>query len=305
MAVNAAEKKSVVGIDNVYFALVTEDSADAYTTGTPVSLAPVATMTAKPVTSQEMQYADNQAYDAFASEAETDHEYTFTNVPPETLATLTGKYFDATTGRVIDVNGIPPYVAIGFRALKSNGKYRYYWYHKVQFVAPEEGADTKADKITPKTLKMTAKALQTIHQFYVDSVNQSIKRIWGDEDTTNFSATSWFSQVQVPGSSAPSALALSSSTPADEATNVSASADVSLTFNNALTSAATVGVSLIKASDGSVIAGTKTLNSTTLKTVTINPTSNLDASTVYILTYGVTDIYGQTLSGAITFTTAA
>jgi len=42
----------------------------------------------------------------------------------------------------------------------------------------------------------------------------------------------------------------------------------------------------------------------TKKIVTINPGSSLTGATPYLLTYAVTDIYGQVLQGAVNFTTA-
>jgi hypothetical protein len=99
------------------------------------------------------------------------------------------------------------------------------------------------------------------------------------------------------------ALALDSSVPTDGGTGISVSADQTLTFNNQLIESAPTHVVLMKASDGSIVASTKTLSGSRL-VVTINPTSNLSASTEYIISYAVEDIYGQSLVGAINFTTA-
>lgn len=299
---NADEYKSVIGLDSIYVATVTADSASAYTAGTPEILAPAAEISMKPVSSQETQYADNQPYDVFASEAETDMEITLTGVPSEMLALILGGVFNAASGRVWDNAGTPPYMALGFRAMKSTGTYRYYWFQKVMFSPPEEGAATKADKATPKTIKLTCKAIKTIYKWNLGSVTDSVKRVYGDEDTDNFSATSWFSQVQVPSVAAPSALALSSSDPVDGATGVSVSGNITLTFNNALPAGEIYHVVVSKA-DGTMAAVTCTLD-TTKKIMTVNPDSNLSASTVYIVAIGVTDIYGQDLQAVVNFTTA-
>ena len=63
------------------------------------------------------------------------------------------------TGAVIDTNnvlisssedgGLP--VAIGFRAKKSNGKYRYFWLYRVKFGIPATNLETKGDSITFST----------------------------------------------------------------------------------------------------------------------------------------------------------
>jgi phi13 family phage major tail protein len=302
MTINADEYKSVIGLDSLYFALVTADTAAAYTAGTPAVLAPAAEISMKPVSSQETQYADNQAFDVFASEAETDMEITLTGVPSATIATLLGSTLDVVSGRVYDNGGTPPYCALGFRAMKSNGKYRYYWFQKVRFSPPEEGAVTKADKATPKTIKLVCKAIKTVYKWNLGSVTDSIKRLFGDEDTTNFSATSWFSQVQVPSISAPSALALSVSDPTDGESSVPTSQVIQLTFNNALTADAIYNVTVATAA-GVLKACTSVLDAT-LKIMTITPTTALAGATTYLISMGVTDIYGQSLLKVNDFATA-
>ena len=63
------------------------------------------------------------------------------------------------TGSTIDTNGVvisasedggDP-VAVGFRAKKSNGKYRYYWLYRVKFGIPATNLATKGDSITFST----------------------------------------------------------------------------------------------------------------------------------------------------------
>lgn len=303
---NAGEYKSLVGLKDIYVAAVTEDSATAYTTDTPEKIAPACDATFKPVVSQEMQYADDQPYDAFAAQAETDMELTFTGLPSEMQAKLTGAVFNAASGRVFDNTSTPVWFAIGFKSKKSNGKYRYYWFQKVQFTAPEEGATTQADRISPKTIKLVAKAVKTTYQWSLGSVTDSVKRVFGDEDTTNFSATGWFSAVQVPSWSAPGALSLSSSVPTDGASGISVSANQTLTFNNALVNDAVNMVFLSKTSDGTLIAMAANYPQldATKKIMTLDPASNLTAATAYKISYAVKDIYGQWLQGIVDFTTA-
>lgn len=302
MAPSQDEYKSVVGIDQVYIAEVTKDDATGYTAGTPEWLAPAAELRQEPATNTETQYADNQAYDTMSAVGETPVTMVITNLPAEMYAKLTGQVFDSTTGRVYEKEGTPPYFALGFRSMKSNGKYRYYWFQKVKFSVPKEEAATKTDTPEFKTRELVATALKTVYKFDLGSENDSVKRVWGDEDTLNFSATGWFAQVQVPGVVAPSALALSVSDPVDGATAVAVDKTVTLTFNNALIAGAIYGVVVVKA-DGTPVTTVNSLD-VTKKIMTVNPSANLDAASTYIVTYGVTDIYGQTLQAAINFATA-
>jgi methionine-rich copper-binding protein CopC len=102
-------------------------------------------------------------------------------------------------------------------------------------------------------------------------------------------------------SAAPSALALSTSVPADAATAVVVSSNITLTFNNKVVDEAIV----LMSAAGVIVAVTKTWDATG-KILTIDPTSNLTAATTYLIAVsGVTDIYGQALAPVVRkFTTA-
>ena len=62
LSVNSDEYKSRIGLDSLYIAEVTADSAAAYTADTPEYLAPAAEATQQPATNQSTQYADDQPY---------------------------------------------------------------------------------------------------------------------------------------------------------------------------------------------------------------------------------------------------
>lgn len=302
MTINAGEYKSTVGVSDLYVAAILADSLSAYTAGTPAYFAPVAEVGAEPATNQETQYADDNPYDVFVNEGETTLTLKVTGIPPEMLAQVLGKTFDATTGRVYDTGGTPPDYALGFKSKKSNGSYRYYWYLKGKFSAPSEAFQTQSDTPAPQTTEITFTAVRSTYNFDVGATNEEVKRVWGDDDTDAFDPTNWFAQVQVPGVASVSALALSSSVPTDNATGVSVSANQTLTFNNAMKDDVINRIVISKA-DGTQAAATITLDATK-KIVTIDPGSNLSSSTVYLITYAVEDIYGQKLSGVVNFTTA-
>ncbi len=302
MSKNQDEYKSPVGVSDLYMAEVLEDSSSNYEADTPEKLAPVGEVTAKPKTDQTTQYADDQPFDVAVSEAETDLEMTFTNVPLETATKLTGKQWDTASGRMIDMPGVPPYFAVGFRSQKMNGKYRYFWYHKVMFSVPEEAMKGVAEKKEPQTVKLVAKAIKTVYKWTVNGVTDGIKRIVGDEDADNFSATGWYTQVQTPSTTTPSALALSSSVPVDDATNVSKTASITLTFNNKVKAGAINNVSLLD-DQNALVTTTNTLD-TTGKIMTLAH-SALAGSKEHKVVIAVEDIYGQILRSVVTFTTAA
>jgi phi13 family phage major tail protein len=302
MTINAGEYKSTIGLSDLYVAAISADSAAAYTAGSPAYFAPAAELNAAPSVNRETQYADDAAYDTFVSEGETELTMRVTGIPPEMLAAVLGKTFDATTGRFYDTDATPPDYALGFKSKKSNGSYRWYWYLKGKFSTPAETFETQGDTPAPQTTEIVFTAVHSTYQHDVGATNEKVKRVWGDDDTDAFDSTNWFSQVQVPGVASVSALALSSSVPTDGATGVSVSANQTMTFNNAMKDDVIERIVISKA-DGTQAAATITLDATK-KIVTIDPGSSLSASTVYLITYAVEDIYGQTLSGVVNFTTA-
>ncbi len=102
------------------------------------------------------------------------------------------------------------------------------------------------------------------------------------------------------GGTVPDAIALSTIVPADDADNVAVDANVVLTFNNKILRESIV----VTKSDGTIVAGTKSWDSTG-KILTFDPTANLSNNSTYIVSIGgVVDIYGKTLAAQVkNFTT--
>ena len=99
---------------------------------------------------------------------------------------------------------------------------------------------------------------------------------------------------------APSALTVTSN-PTDGTTGVLVSDNIVLTFNNKITQENVI----VTSSTGALVAATKSLDATG-KILTINPTVDLSATTMYLVNIvGVVDIYNQTLAPTVVdFTTA-
>jgi|GEM_PF-5071874 len=102
---------------------------------------------------------------------------------------------------------------------------------------------------------------------------------------------------------------ISSTVPADAATGISKTANLSVTFSEAIQAGDVTADHFILTTDAGVaVATTLTLNAPTNTIVSINPTSDLDASTDYLLVItGVHDVAGNVLASPsiINFTTGA
>ena len=298
--------KSFVGVDSIYYALVTQDDADAYAAGTPAAFAPAMTIAQAPKSNSKMQYADNQPFDVMSSEGETELDVEVTGLSPQLLATILGRVYDVASGRMFDNGGTPPDIALGFRAKKRGGFYRYYWFLKGAFLSPSEEQATETDTPDPKSAKLKFVAVRTIHLFDLigdASLMDSVKRVVGETSDTNFSATTWFDAVQSPVAGSPASFTVTPS-PADAATGVAVTVSPTLTFSNPIAGNAENGI-IITTAAGVPVALARTLNAART-IVTLNPTSNLGAAAEHlIIVPGVTDIYGQALADTVVnFTTA-
>lgn len=296
MSVN--QQKSVVGLRDLYIAEVTQDDADAYAAETPVYFAPAVNASQAPTTNSQTQFADDAPFDVMTAEGSTTIEIEVTAIPLAMQAKVLGKGYDAVNGRLFDNGGTPPDIALSFRSLKSNGKYKYFQYLKGKFGAPTEETATRTDTPDPKTAKITFTAVKTVHQFDLGDFSDSVKRVVGDEDIDGFSGAGWFEDVQVPVSGSPSAFSVSSSTPTDGATAVAVASNITINFSNPLAGNAENGIILTTAAGVPVacartVAGDRT-------SVVLDPNSNLSTSTDYLVVLaGVKDVYGQALATTV------
>ena len=89
-------------------------------------------------------------------------------------------------------------VAIGFRAKKSNGKYRYFWLYKVKFGIPATNLTTKGESIEFSTPSIDGTVLRR------NKLDGQGKHPWKaevSEDSTGVSAvviSDWYSEVYEP-----------------------------------------------------------------------------------------------------------
>lgn len=137
--------------------------------------------------------------------------------------------------------------------------------------------------ITIDSTKVNAVTLATLEDILYGTAGSDPRLPLPDEVATMFAAP------------APSALALSSIVPADEAENVAIDSNIVLTFNNKIQREAII----VTDADGNIVEGAKTWD-VAGKVLTFNPTVDLINSMIYIVTIGgVVDIYGQALASEV------
>lgn len=283
------------GVDKLYYALLTQDDADAYAADTPVALAPLKVAVLTPKTNTKTEFYDNQPMFNLIGEGETKIKLDVTALPLSLRATLLGKVYDATNDSLYDNGGIPPDAALGFRAKNSDGTYTYFWFLKGNFTPFEETINTETDTPDPKGVSIEFTAVRTKYAFALSgSITDTAKaRI----STKQADGATWFDAVKVPVVGSPSALTCTPS-PTDGATGQTTTVAITLTFNNPLAGNAENGIVLVRVSTGAIFATTRTINAA--RTVVTLAHAALTSGAVYhIIVPGVTDVYGQVLADAV------
>ncbi len=300
----------LIGLDNLHYALVTADTTSAYTPGAIAYLAPGGEIQHEAKTDNNIRFYDNAPMFSTVVEGATAVKMTVSGVPMSLAAKLTGKPYDAAHGVLVDTGSASstPDCALSGRMQLGDGGYRYFQYLKGKFSIGTQTAQTIKDKATEKTVDLTYTALVTIYQGFSrsDGTTGGLKGLFADTTDAAFTSalqTGWFTQVQTTANlGAVTAIALSTSVPANNAMGIAVGSAIVLTFNNTIASDA---VLLMKNTDNTIVAGTKVYD-TTGKILTFTPTSALTGAAVYnIIIDGVVDIYGQKLAAVVNKFTCA
>ena len=143
---------ATIGLDRLYYAPITEDPLTGDETyATPVPLAKAISAELSVEVAEAILYADDGP-----SEIVKEFKQGTLTLGVDDLG---NKVAAALTGATVDGNGVlisssedggNP-VAVGFRAAKANGTYRYFWLYRVKFALPTTSLATKGDSITFST----------------------------------------------------------------------------------------------------------------------------------------------------------
>lgn len=201
---------ATIGLDKLYYAPITEATAASSgvqigdeTFGTPVQLAKAISADLSIELTEATLYADDGAAEIVKEFKQGTISLNVDDIGSSVAAALTGVKVDD-NGVVISAseNGGSP-VAIGFRAKKSNGKYKYFWLYKVKFGIPATNLATKGDSITFSTPTIEGTVLRR------NKVDANGDHPWKAEVTegeTGVSAsviTNWYSSVYEPAFAVP------------------------------------------------------------------------------------------------------
>ena len=189
---------ATIGLDKLFYAKITEDDDGNETYGDPVQMAKAMSADLTVEMSEATLFADDGAAEIVKEFKSGTLSLGIDDIGAALASDLTGATID-TNGVIVSTgeDETAP-VAVGFRARKSNGKYKYFWLYRVKFGIPATNLATKGDGISfsSPTIEGTITRRNKI-----DAQN---KHPWKTEVTEGDPAvaaeviTNWYKQVYEP-----------------------------------------------------------------------------------------------------------
>ena len=136
-----------IGLKDLVYATLTEDEAGVATYGEVKKLAEVMSADLSVTTAEGTLYADDAVSESVKEFVKGALKLGIKDLETDTVAELLGQEVDEDKVVYGGADDEPPYVAVGFRAKKTGGKYRYIWLYKVKFKLPNEAFKTKGESI--------------------------------------------------------------------------------------------------------------------------------------------------------------
>lgn len=142
---------ATIGLDSLYYSKITEGANGAESYGTPQVLAKAISAELSVELNEAILYADDGAAEIVKEFKSGTLSLGIDDIGAAVASDLTGSQID-NNGVVVSAaeDGGQP-VAVGFRARKADGRYRYFWLYRVKFGVPATNLQTKGDSINFST----------------------------------------------------------------------------------------------------------------------------------------------------------
>ena len=189
---------ATIGLDKLYYATITDDENGEEIYGTPTQLAKAISAELSVELAEATLYADDGAAEIVKEFKNGTISLGVDDIGSTTAAALTGVTVDKNNVMVSNSEDGGDPVAVGFRAKKSNCKYKYYWLYRVKFGIPATNLATKGDSITFSTPTIEGTVLRR------NKPDTSGKHPWkaevteGDKDVPASVISSWYAEVYEP-----------------------------------------------------------------------------------------------------------
>lgn len=193
---------ATIGLDKLYYAKITEGTNGDETYGTPIALAKAMKADLSVELAEATLYADDSASTVVKEFKTGKLSLGIDDIGVMAAEDLTGATIDDNHVLIsASEDGGSP-VAIGFRAKKANGKYRYFWLYRVIFGIPATNLQTKGDSITFSTPTIEGTVIRR------NKLDEQGKHPWkaevNEDDASVLASTisGWYTSVYEPEFSA-------------------------------------------------------------------------------------------------------
>lgn len=136
-----------LGLKDLYYSVITEGADGVEEYGTPKKMAGALTADLSITTADGKLYVDDALAIAVSEFANGNLKLGIDDLTPETAAEILGQTVDKNNVVWAGGDDEPPYIAVGFRAKKTGGKYKYIWLLKCRAKIPAEKFETKGESI--------------------------------------------------------------------------------------------------------------------------------------------------------------
>ncbi|OOM76576.1 major tail protein [Clostridium sp. BL-8] len=184
---------SIIGLEKLYYAKITKDDSTGLTFDTPKYLAGVKEIKISPKSNTEKLYAENKLWDQATTLEDVEVTVDLVDLTNAELADLLGQTVAAEGGVFATSNDVAPYVALLYKASKSNGKARFGILYKGKMELPDDSAKGQEGKVDFQTPEMKATFQSTIfNSMWKYNVDED------DPDCPTDINTSFFAGVIMP-----------------------------------------------------------------------------------------------------------
>lgn len=189
---------ATIGLDSLYYAKITEGADGAETYATPQILAKAISAEMSVELAEAILYADDAAAEVIKTFKSGKLTLGVDDIGVAAAQDLTGAQVDDNGVLVSATENMGSPVAIGFRALKANGKYRYFWIYRAVFGVPATNLQTQGDSISFQTPTIEGTIMRR------NKPDSNGKHPWkaeateGEAGVVQAAILSWFTQVYEP-----------------------------------------------------------------------------------------------------------
>jgi len=190
------------GIRGLVAAEVIKDDAEGMEFGTPFPIAGVSELGKETATSSEPHYYDNVPAVVIDSVGADTVNMALSAIPLNTLADITGQYYDEELGMFIEGERESKYYAIGYITKRTDGTEVFVWRLKGTFNIPSSTHHTEDDGTDANGQELVYTGINTQHKFSLTkngvTKKKTVKAVNVEQDINPQDEATFFETVQTP-----------------------------------------------------------------------------------------------------------